>query len=149
MDTLQTRIHNILLVEDNPGDVRLTQEAFKEGSKKVNLEVVMDGIEALRYLRKEDEYSECPTPDLILLDLNLPKWDGRQVLKAIKSDEKLRSIPVLILTTSNAEQDIINSYDLHANCFINKPVDFDSFFTIIQQIESFWLKTTILPTTIN
>ncbi len=149
MDTLQTRVHNILLVEDNPGDVRLTQEAFKEGKKKVNLEVVMDGIEALRYLRKEDEYSDRPTPDLILLDLNLPKWDGRQVLKAIKSDQKLRSIPVLILTTSNAEQDIINSYDLHANCFINKPVDFDSFFSIIQQIESFWLKTTILPTSIN
>lgn len=149
MDTLQTRVHNILLVEDNPSDVRLTQEAFKEGKKRVNLEVVMDGIEALRYLRKEDEYSDRPTPDLILLDLNLPKWDGRQVLKAIKSDEKLRSIPVLILTTSNAEQDIINSYDLHANCFINKPVDFDSFFSIIQQIESFWLKTTILPTSIN
>ncbi|GJM34401.1 MAG: response regulator [Saprospiraceae bacterium] len=149
MDPRQSRGHNILLVEDNPGDVRLTQEAFKEGKKKVNLEVVMDGIEALRYLNKEGEYAECPTPDLILLDLNLPKWDGRQVLKAIKSDKKLRSIPVLVLTTSNAEHDVINSYDLHANCFINKPVDFDSFFMIIQQIEAFWLKTTILPTSVG
>lgn len=140
------RPYNILLIEDNPGDVRLTQEAFKEGKKKVNLEVVMDGVEAIKYLRKQDKYADVPIPDLILLDLNLPKWDGREVLKEIKTDKKLKRIPVVVLTTSNAEQDIINSYDLHANCYINKPVDFDNFFEIIQKIEDFWLITSILPT---
>lgn len=140
------RPFNILLIEDNPGDVRLTQEAFKEGKKKVNLEVVMDGVEAIKYLRKQEQYAEVPIPDLILLDLNLPKWDGREVLKEIKTDKELKRIPVVVLTTSNAEQDIIKSYDLHANCYINKPVDFDNFFEIIQKIEDFWLITSILPT---
>lgn len=142
----ETRPVNILLIEDNPGDVRLTQEAFKEGKKKVNLEVVMDGVEAIRFLRKEEKYADKPTPDLVLLDLNLPKWDGREVLREIKTDRELKRIPVIVLTTSNAMQDIINSYDLHANCFINKPVDFDNFFDIVQKIEDFWLTITILPT---
>ena len=142
----ETRPFNILLIEDNPGDVRLTQEAFKEGKKKVNLEVVMDGVEAIKYLRKEGKYKDKVIPDLVLLDLNLPKWDGREVLKEIKTDRDLKRIPVVVLTTSNAEQDIINSYDLHANCFINKPVDFDNFFEIVQKIEDFWLTITILPT---
>lgn len=140
------RPYNILLIEDNPGDIRLTQEAFKEGSKQINLEVVMDGVEALKYLKQEAGYEDKATPDLVLLDLNLPKWDGREVLKEIKSDPELRRIPVVVLTTSKAEQDVINSYDLHANCFINKPVDFDNFFDIVQKIEDFWLTITILPT---
>jgi two-component system response regulator len=136
---------NILLVEDNPGDVRLTQEAFREGNLSVNLDVVMDGVEALRYLKKEGSYWEKNTPDLVLLDLNLPKRDGREVLEEIKTDPKLRRMPVVILTTSNAEQDIEKSYNLYVNCYINKPVDFDKFFDIIQKIEEFWLKTAILP----
>ena len=137
---------NILLIEDNLGDVRLTQEAFKEGRIEISMEVVMDGVEAIKYLQKEAPYTEKVTPDLILLDLNLPKRDGREVLKEIKSDEFLKRIPVVILTTSNAEQDIMKSYNLHVNCYINKPVDFDKFFDIIQKIEDFWLTTAILPT---
>lgn len=136
---------NILLVEDNPGDVRLTQEAFKEGNLPVNLSVVMDGVEAIRFLKKMGEYADRPTPDLVLLDLNLPKRDGREVLEEIKMDPSLRRMPVVILTTSNAEQDIQKSYNLYVNCYINKPVDFDKFFDIIQKIEEFWLKTAILP----
>lgn len=142
----ETRPFNILLIEDNPGDVRLTQEAFKEGKKKVNLEVVMDGVEAIKFLKKEGKYSHKAIPDLVLLDLNLPKWDGREVLMEIKTDPELKRIPVVVLTTSNAEQDVLQSYDLHANCFINKPVDFDNFFDIVQKIEDFWLTITILPT---
>ncbi len=144
-----TRPVNILLIEDNPGDVRLAQEAFKEGNIHVNLDVAMDGIEALDFLRKKTPFSNVSTPDLILLDLNLPKKDGREVLSEIKSDPQLRSIPVLILTTSNAEQDILNSYNLHVNCYLNKPVDFDQFFGIIQKIEEFWLKTAILPSMVE
>ncbi len=140
------RPFNILLIEDNPGDVRLTQEAFREGKKDTRLEIVTDGVEALKFLRKEGIYAEKPTPDLILLDLNLPKWDGREVLEAVKSDPELKRIPVVVLTTSNAGSDILKSYDLHANCFINKPVDFDKFFDIIHKIEEFWLNTAILPT---
>ena len=139
------RLYHVLLIEDNPGDVRLTQEAFRESKRRVALEVVMDGVEAVHYLRGEGGYANKPTPDLILLDLNLPKWDGREVLKIIKNDPKLRYIPVVVLTTSNAEQDIRYSYDLHANAFINKPVDFDRFFEIIQKIEDFWLTTISLP----
>lgn len=140
---------NILLIEDNPGDVRLAQEAFKEGNIDVNLEVAMDGLEAIHFLRKNPPYQTAVTPDLILLDLNLPKKDGREVLGEIKNDNKLRCIPVVILTTSNAEQDILNSYNLHVNCYINKPVDFDRFFDIIQKIEDFWLRTAILPTMVD
>ena len=141
----KSRPVNILLIEDNPGDVRLAQEAFKEGKINVQLNVVMDGLEAINYLRKVGTYESVETPDLVLLDLNLPKKDGREVLSDIKADPKLRSIPVVILTTSNAEQDILNSYNLHVNCYINKPVDFDRFFDIIQKIEDFWLQTAILP----
>ncbi|HQU59963.1 MAG: response regulator [Phaeodactylibacter sp.] len=142
----RTRPFNILLIEDNPGDVRLTQEAFREGKKDINLEVVPDGVEALKFLQREEGYSDKATPDLILLDLNLPKWDGREVLQAVKSDQDLKRIPIVVLTTSNAGSDILKSYDLHANCFINKPVDFDKFFDIIHKIEEFWLNTAILPT---
>lgn len=140
---------NILLIEDNPGDVRLTQEAFREGKLPVNLNVVMDGVEAIKYLKKEAPYNESIIPDLILLDLNLPKRDGREVLQEIKTDENLKRIPVVVLTTSNAEQDILKSYNLHVNCYINKPVDFDKFFDIIQKIEDFWLTTAILPSMVN
>ncbi|MFK7936606.1 MAG: response regulator [Saprospiraceae bacterium] len=145
----KTRPINILLIEDNPGDVRLTQEAFKEGRIPINLNVTMDGVEALKYLHKQEKYLDADTPDLILLDLNLPKRDGREVLQDIKSDDFLKRIPVVILTTSNAEQDILKSYNLHVNCYINKPVDFDRFFDIIQKIEDFWLTTAILPTMIR
>ena len=140
---------NILLIEDNPGDVRLTQEAFKEGSIDINLDVVMDGVEAIKFLRKEPPYDQSTTPDLILLDLNLPKKDGREVLQDIKTDINLKRIPVVVLTTSNAQQDILKSYNLHVNCYVNKPVDFDKFFDIIQKIEDFWLSTAILPTLTN
>jgi two-component system, chemotaxis family, response regulator Rcp1 len=145
----KTRPVNILLIEDNPGDVRLAQEAFKEGKIDVHLDVVMDGLEAIRFLHKTGLYQDSNRPDLILLDLNLPKKDGREVLGEIKDDPGLRSIPVVVLTTSNAEQDILHSYNLHVNCYINKPVDFDRFFDIIKQIEEFWLKTAILPSMIH
>lgn len=140
---------NVLLVEDNPGDVRLTQEAFKEAKMSIKLDVTMDGAEAIKYLKKEGEYENVTTPDLILLDLNLPKKDGREVLKEVKTDDSLKRIPVVVLTTSNAEQDIMKSYNLHVNCYINKPVDFEKFFDIIQKIEEFWLTTAILPTMIK
>jgi CheY-like chemotaxis protein len=140
---------NILLIEDNPGDVRLAQEAFKEGKYNVNLEVVMDGLEALKFLHKETPYQDVITPDLILLDLNLPKKDGREVLQEVKSDPDLKCIPIVVLTTSNAQQDILKSYNLHVNSYINKPVDFDKFFDIIQTIEEFWLHTAILPTMVK
>ena len=145
----KNRAHQILLIEDNPGDVRLTQEAFKESKNNIELEVVTDGIEAIKFLRREGAYAEKSIPDLILLDLNLPKWDGREVLETIKTDDQLKRIPVVVLTTSNAGVDILKSYDLHANCFINKPIDFDKFFEIIHKIEEFWLSTAILPTSIS
>lgn len=145
----KTRPVNILLVEDNPGDVRLAQEAFKQGNLKVHLDVVMDGMEAIHYLHKITPYQYSNRPDLILLDLNLPKKDGREVLWEIKKDPDLRFIPVVILTTSTAEQDILQSYNLHVNCYINKPLDFDRFFDIIKRIEEFWLNTAILPTMIH
>ncbi|MEM1324099.1 MAG: response regulator [Bacteroidota bacterium] len=145
----KTRPVNILLIEDNPGDVRLTQEAFKEGQIAIDLNVVMDGVEAIKYLRRQDQYESAVTPDLILLDLNLPKRDGREVLQEIKTDQNLKRIPVVVLTTSNAEQDILKSYNLHVNCYLNKPVDFDKFFDIIQKIQDFWLDTAILPTMVH
>jgi len=147
MNVSQNKI-TILLIEDNPGDVRLTQEAFKEGKKNVNLDVVMDGVEAINYLYKKDQYSNKESPDLILLDLNLPKMDGREVLEKVKNDDTLRMIPIIVLTTSDADQDILKSYNLHVNCYLNKPVDFDKFFDIIQKIEDFWLTTAILPSMI-
>ncbi|PSR11884.1 MAG: response regulator [Bacteroidetes bacterium] len=135
----------VLLIEDNPGDVRLTQEAFREIGDDVDLQVVMDGVEAVAYLLKKGEYRDKPVPDLILLDLNLPKWGGRQVLEKVKNDPLLRRIPIVVLTTSNASADVLACYDLHANCFINKPVDFDNFFKTIQRIKIFWLQTATLP----
>jgi len=135
----------ILLVEDNPGDVRLTEEALKEGKVVNRLNVVQDGVEALAYLRKEGEYASAETPDLILLDLNLPKKDGREVLAEVKEDPDLRMIPVVVLTTSRDEQDILKSYDLHANCYITKPVDFEQFIGVVRAIEDFWLSVVKLP----
>ena len=135
----------ILLVEDNPGDVRLTREALKEAKVLNELEVVADGEEAMTYLRREGRYAERARPDLILLDLNLPKKDGREVLREVKADEQLRRIPVVVLTSSMAEQDILRSYDLHANCFISKPVQFDQFISVVKAIEGFWLTAVTLP----
>jgi len=135
----------ILLVEDNPADVRLTIEALKESRILNNMNVTIDGVEALQFLRREGEYSAAPRPDLILLDLNLPKKDGRQVLTEIKQDPSLRRIPVVVLTSSQAEQDVFTSYDLHANCFITKPVDLDQFMSVVGTIEDFWLSVVRLP----
>lgn len=136
---------NILLVEDNPGDVRLTIEALKEDKLQNNLHVVKDGVEAIAFLRQEGEYAGVPHPDLILLDLNLPKKDGREVLKEIKADERLKRVPVVILTTSQAEEDILKTYDLHANCYITKPVSLDQFIRVVRSIEEFWLTIVKLP----
>jgi CheY-like chemotaxis protein len=131
----------ILLVEDNAADVRLTREALREGKVRNNLRVARDGEEALDILRREGE----PRPDLILLDLNLPRRDGREVLKEIKSDPALMTIPVVVLTTSAAEADIVKSYSLHANCYITKPVDLDQFITVVKSIDDFWLTIVKLP----
>jgi CheY-like chemotaxis protein len=135
----------ILLVEDNPGDVRLTQEALREGKARNNLSVAADGVEALAFLRREGPYADAPRPDLVLLDLNLPKKDGREVLAEIKADDDLRTIPVVILTTSKADEDIVRSYNLHANCYVTKPVDLDQFITVVKSIEDFWLTIVALP----
>lgn len=142
---LQIKPIEILLVEDNPGDVRLTREALKEGKVLNNLSVAPDGIEAIAFLRKEGKYAHAIRPDIILLDLNLPKKDGREVLAEIKMDPNLRRIPVVILTTSKAEEDVIKTYDLHANCFITKPVDLDQFITVVQSVEEFWFTIVKLP----
>ena len=139
----------VLLIEDSPGDVRLTKEALKEGKILNNLHVVNDGVEAMIFLKKEEKYQSSPTPDLILLDLNMPKKDGREVLAEIKADTKLKSIPVVILTTSSAEEDILKSYDLHANCYITKPVDLDQFIKVIKSINDFWLNIVKLPPNIK
>ncbi len=143
MENLRTI--NILLVEDNPGDVRLTQEVFKEGKIKNILHVVMDGEEALDYLNKRGKYTTAETPDLVLLDLNLPKIDGREVLEEIKNTPKLKRIPVIVLTTSDAQADILKMYDNHANCYITKPVDFSQFMNVVKSIEDFWLTIVKLP----
>jgi chemotaxis family two-component system response regulator Rcp1 len=135
----------ILLVEDNPGDVRLTVEALKEAKVRNNLHVAEDGVEALALLRQEGKYTDAPRPDLILLDLNLPKKDGREVLAEIKEDPNLKRIPVVVLTVSQAEEDILKTYDLHANCYISKPVDLDRFLTVVKSIEDFWLTIVKLP----
>ena len=128
----------VLLVEDNPGDVRLTLEAFKEGKIRNHLSVVSDGVEALAFLSREGPYTNAPQPDLILLDLNLPKKDGRDVLAEIKGEERLKRIPVVVLTTSNAEKDILETCNLHASCYITKPVDFPQFVAVVKLIEDFW-----------
>jgi len=135
----------ILLVEDNPGDARLTREALRDGKIYNNLYVVRDGVEAMAFLRKTGEYASAPRPDLILLDLNLPRKDGHEVLAEVKTDENLRRIPVVILTTSQAEEDIIKTYNLHVNCYITKPVDLDQFVKIVKSIEDFWLTIVKLP----
>ena len=135
----------ILLVEDNPGDARLTLEAFKEGRVINKLTVVNDGVEALNYLRRQGPHASAPAPDLILLDLNLPKMDGRQVLAELKADPNLTTIPVVVLTTSASQEDVARAYGSHANCYIRKPVDLDQFLRVVQSIESFWLSLVMLP----
>jgi chemotaxis family two-component system response regulator Rcp1 len=136
---------DILLVEDNPGDVRLTQEVLKESKVGNNLMVVSNGDEALAFLRKQGAYQSANRPGLILLDLNLPKKNGHEVLALIKADQDLRRIPVVVLTSSKAEQDILKTYNLHANCFITKPVDLDQFIAVVKSIEDFWLAIVVLP----
>jgi CheY-like chemotaxis protein len=142
---LKLPVIDILLVEDNPGDVRLTREAFKEGKVVNTLHVVQDGVEALAFLRHEGAYVKSIHPDIILLDLNLPRMNGRELLANIKTDPELKRIPVVILTTSKSEVDIIESYDLHANCYITKPVDMDRFITVVKSIEDFWFTVVKLP----
>ncbi len=136
---------DILLVEDSPADVRLTREALKEAKVLNELHVVQDGIEALAFLRKQGKYAGSPHPDLILLDLNLPKKDGREVLAEIKQDRDLKSIPVVVLTTSRAEEDVVRSYTLHANAYVTKPVDLAQFLSVIRSLEEFWLAVVTLP----
>lgn len=135
----------ILLVEDNEGDVGLVEEVFEEAKIRNVIHVAEDGEEAMLFLNKETPYVDAPTPDIILLDLNLPQKDGREVLEEIKTDENLKRIPVVVLTTSKAEEDIIKSYDLHANSYITKPVDFDQFIRVVRSIEDFWLEVVRLP----
>ncbi len=135
----------ILLIEDSLGDVRLTQEALKDSKLYNNLNVVPDGVEAIAFLRRQGHYTNAPRPDLILLDLNLPRMDGRQVLQEIKNDESLKRIPVVVLTTSSNETDIFITYNLHANCYISKPVDFTQFINVVKSIESFWFSIVKLP----
>ena len=135
----------ILLVEDNPGDVRLTVEALKEAKVRNTVNVASDGVEAVAFLRREGRFHDAPRPGLILLDLNLPRKDGREVLAEIKADEDLKRIPVVVLTTSEAEQDILKSYNLHANCYITKPVDLEKFLNVVRLLEDFWLTIVKLP----
>jgi chemotaxis family two-component system response regulator Rcp1 len=135
----------ILLVEDSPSDIDLTREALEDTKVHNNLSVVTDGVEAMAFLRKEGQFADAPHPDLILLDLNLPKKGGREVLSEIKSDTILRRIPVVVLTTSEAEQDILESYNLHANCYVRKPVDLDAFIQVVRSIDNFWLAIVKLP----
>ena len=135
----------ILLVEDNPGDVRLTREALKDGKVCNRLTVAEDGEQAIAILRREGQYADAPRPDLILLDLNLPRKDGREVLAEIKADPQLRRIPVVVLTTSKADEDILKAYDLNANCYVTKPVDLDQFMTVVRSVREFWLTVVKLP----
>ena len=135
----------ILLVEDNPGDARLTREALLDGKVRNTLHHVSDGEQAMEFLRQEGDYAGMPRPDIVLLDLNLPRKDGREVLAEMKADEKLRSIPVVVLTTSSADEDILRSYNLQASCFITKPVQFDKFVEMIREVESFWFTVVKLP----
>jgi two-component system, chemotaxis family, response regulator Rcp1 len=144
----ENRPVEILLVEDNPGDERLTREALKEGKVYSNLHWVKDGVEAMQFLRREGKYPDVPRPDIILLDLNLPKKDGREVLQDIKNDDKLKRIPVVVLTTSKAEEDVLRSYNLHANCYVTKPVDLEKFIVVVKSIDVFWLTVVTLPPTL-
>jgi chemotaxis family two-component system response regulator Rcp1 len=136
---------DVLLVEDSPGDVRLTQEALSEANHAIRLSVVTDGVDALAFLRREGAHTSAPRPELILLDLNLPKMDGREVLARLKSDDNLKSIPIIILTTSEAEADIVKSYQLHANCYLSKPVQLDTFENLVMSINDFWLTKSKRP----
>jgi CheY-like chemotaxis protein len=139
------RVAKILLVEDNPGDVGLVQEALKENKLCNELHIAEDGVEAMAFLRREAQYSNAPRPDLILLDLNLPKKDGRAVLAEIKTDNELKRIPVVVLTTSREDQDILRAYDLNANCYVTKPVDLDQFIHVVRSIDNFWFSIVALP----
>jgi len=139
----------VLLVEDNPGDVRLTKEAFLEANKTINLHVASDGVEAMAFLRRTGAHGRAPRPDLILLDLNLPRMDGREVLAHIKQDVSLKLIPTVILTTSNAEADIVKSYQLQANCYLTKPVQLEAFEALVKSINDFWLTKVKLPRAAN
>lgn len=145
MDLRKTKPVEVLLVEDNPGDVRLTQEAFKDGRMLVNLNIAMDGVEAMDFLHRRGKYGSAVRPDLILLDLNLPKKNGREVLAEIKADPELRRLPVIVMTTSKAEQDIHRAYNLNANCYITKPVELEEFLQVVRSIEDFWLSIVTLP----
>jgi two-component system, chemotaxis family, response regulator Rcp1 len=135
----------VLLVEDSPGDVRLTQEAFRDARASINLHVAFDGVDAMEFLRREGAHAGAPRPDFILLDLNLPRMDGREVLAQIKKDDSLRSIPTVILTTSEDEADIVKSYELQANCYLKKPIQFEAFERLVKAINEFWLMTVRLP----
>jgi chemotaxis family two-component system response regulator Rcp1 len=135
----------VLLVEDSPGDVRLTQEAFRDANQSILLHVASDGVEAMAFLRHEGAHLDAPRPDLILLDLNLPKMDGREVLAHIKEDDNLKTIPTVILTTSDAESDVVKSYQLQANCYLTKPVELDAFESLVKSINDFWLTKVKLP----
>lgn len=142
---MRIRPIEILLVEDNPGDARLTIEGFKDARVKNNITVVEDGVEAMAYLRREGQYANVGLPDLILLDLNMPRKDGREVLAEIKADETLKRIPVLVFTVSSSEKDILTAYNLQANAFITKPIDLDEFITVVRSLEEFWLSIVKLP----
>jgi len=146
---LMGRPVEFLLAEDNPGDVRLTKEALRESKISNNLNVVPDGVEAMAFLRREGKYADAPRPDVILLDLNLPKKDGREVLAEVKADPSLRLIPVVIITSSEAEQDVLRTYELYANCYVTKPVDLEQFIKVIQSIETFWLTIVTLPSSVT
>jgi CheY-like chemotaxis protein len=141
----QSEAIEVLLVEDDPGDVLMTREAFEQHKLRNTLHVVSDGVEALSFLRQEGEYADVPRPDLVLLDLNLPRKDGREVLAEIKADPQLRRTPVVVLTTSEAEEDVLRSYDLHANAYVAKPVDFDQFIDVVRRIDSFFVTVVKLP----
>ena len=142
-----TRAIEILLIEDSPSDAELTTEALKESRVRNHLSLVEDGVEAMAFLRRQGRYSGAPRPDLIMLDLNLPRKDGREVLAELKADKDLQIIPVVVLTTSRAEQDVLRVYHLHANCYITKPVDFDQFLRVVRSVEAFWLLVVALPPT--
>jgi CheY-like chemotaxis protein len=143
----QVRIVDVLLVEDDPGDVLMTREAFADFKVHNKLHVVNNGVDALAFMRREGEYADAPRPDLVLLDLNLPKRDGREVLAAVKADPELRTIPIVVLTTSEAEEDVVRSYSLHANAYVTKPVDFDRFIDVVRQIDDFFVSIVRLPST--
>jgi two-component system response regulator len=145
-NSVNQKVINLLLVEDNPGDVELTREALKESKMLCTLNVVRDGVAAMAYLHKEGDYEHADRPDLILLDLNLPKKNGQEVLREIKEDEGLRKIPIVILTMSEAEGDVLKAYQLHANCYITKPVDFTQFVHVVRSIDNFWFTVVTLPT---